>query len=80
MEFLPYTFNLGKQEGWQTGLKRGKEELVVRLINRRFGSTPPQIANRLDGLSAEDLDELGLALMDFTSPADLETWLARQNR
>ena len=62
------------------GLQRGKEELIVFQIKRRFGSVPPQVAERLDGLSAEELQELGGALFDFGSSADLEAWLLQRVR
>jgi hypothetical protein len=32
---------------------------------------------RLARLSADELDDLGEALLDFTTPADLEQWFAR---
>ena len=78
MELLPHTRYAGRMEGLQEGLQAGKEELVIGLINRRFGSAPPQITERLDGLSAEELNALGLALLDFRSVADLENWLNQQ--
>ena len=66
--------------GETRGLQRGKEELIVFLIKRRFGSVPSQVVERLDGLSAEELQELGGALFDFGSVADLENWLAQQTQ
>ena len=56
---------------------QGKEELVVRLIRRRFGSVSDSTTAHLDKLSAEQLDELGEALFDFSSPSDLDQWLTR---
>lgn len=62
---------------WErTGMLKGKQELVNRMVQRRFGSVSLQTTERLDQLSAEQLDELGEALFDFTSIADLEAWLA----
>ncbi len=61
------------------GIQEGKEKLVTRLINKRLGSVPSEITTRLDRLSSDQLDELGEALLDFTSVADLEDWLARCN-
>jgi phage terminase Nu1 subunit (DNA packaging protein) len=58
----------------------GQERIIARLIKKRFGSIPPEVAERLDTLSANELDELGEELLDFTSPADLESWLARHQR
>jgi hypothetical protein len=69
---------MGMMSSWERkGLMQGKEELVVRLIRRRFGSVSDSTTAHLDKLSAEQLDELGEALFDFSSPSDLEQWLTR---
>ncbi len=59
------------------GRLEGKEELVVRQIMRRFGSVTSQVRERLNRLSAEQLNELGEDLLDFKTPADLDAWLSR---
>ena len=93
MELLPNTFNMGKQAGIKEtmellphtryagkmeGLQEGAEKIVLRQIRKRFGAVRKQETERLDGLSADQLADLGEALLDFTSPADLEAWLERQ--
>ncbi len=82
MELLPHTRYAGKMEGLlegrMEGLQTGKEELLILQIRRRFDFMSPQIKARIDKLSAEELNALGVALFDFTSPADLEDWLARR--
>ena len=60
------------------GIHQGKETLVARMIRRRFDSVAPETLARLDPLSADQLDELGVALFDFNSLADLENWLERR--
>ena len=67
------------REGQQKGRHEGKEELVARLITRRFGSVSEETTKRLDQLSSDQLNELGVALFDFASAADLEDWLSRNN-
>jgi uncharacterized protein YecA (UPF0149 family) len=49
----------------------------MSLINKRFGSIASEITERLKSLSTEDLDNLGLAMFDFSTQADLESWLSR---
>jgi len=66
----------GRQEGLQQGLLEGKEDLVARLIRRRFGTVPTTVAKRLDKLTADQLNELGEALFDFSSLVDVKHWLA----
>ncbi len=59
------------------GRIEGKETLVMRMLRRRFGAISPDITERLDRLSSEPLDDLGEALLDFGTTADLEQWLAQ---
>jgi hypothetical protein len=58
----------------------GKEELVLRQISRKVGGFPQDLAQMLDRLTADELDDLGEALLDFTTYADVETWLADHSR
>ncbi len=58
---------------------RGKEELVIRQIRHRFGTLARQVTEHLDKLTSEQLDELGVALFDFKTAADLEAWLTRSH-
>ncbi len=63
---------------WQLkGRAEGKEALVLRLLRRRFGAVPEEVTARMDRLSAEQLDDLGEALLDFGTIADLEQWMSR---
>jgi len=67
----------GITEGITQGITEGKEALVVRLLRRRLGAVPEGAEVRLGLLSADQLDDLGEALLDFTTVSDLEQWLAR---
>ena len=69
----------GWEEGIQTGRQEGKEQIIAHLIHRRFGSVSSDITERLNHLSSEQLNELGEALFEFKTSADLVTWLARSN-
>jgi predicted transposase/invertase (TIGR01784 family) len=69
----------GRQEGKQEGIKEGKLELVVRLLERRVGEILPDIESRIRRLSIEQLENLGEAVLDFTSTLDLTDWLQGQN-
>ena len=59
----------------QRGITRGKEGLVLRLLRRRVGPVPERLTDRLNTLTASQLDDLGEALLDFQTPADLQQWL-----
>ncbi len=67
---------MGLISSWERkGLHTGREDIIVRLLRRRFGSIAPEVIERIDLLSDDQLNELAEALLDFTSLADLETWL-----
>jgi hypothetical protein len=66
-----------EQKGIERGTHEGKEGLVIRQIRRRFGEVESRITERLDQLTVDQLDDLGEALLDFTSPADLDRWLTK---
>ncbi|MCY7366600.1 MAG: DUF4351 domain-containing protein [Chamaesiphon sp.] len=69
------------QAAERVGEARGKAEgeagLIVRQLTRRFGSIEVEVSERIQQLSIAQLDDLGEALLDFTSLADLAGWLAR---
>ncbi|WP_339374027.1 DUF4351 domain-containing protein [Calothrix sp. PCC 6303] len=66
----------------RSGIEIGKKEhalsLVTRLLNRRVGNIDDTLLECLSGLSVEELDALGEALLDFSSMADLTNWLDRR--
>ncbi|MGG6270115.1 Rpn family recombination-promoting nuclease/putative transposase [Leptolyngbya sp. AN03gr2] len=66
------------QEGIEQGIEQGIERersLVLRLLTKQVGSLPPEILDRCDRLSIDQIETLGEALLEFTSLADLEAWL-----
>ncbi len=62
-------------EGEQRGEQR-ERSLVLRLLTRRVGKLPQPTLSRVETLSLEQLENLGEALLDFQTLADLETWLS----
>ncbi len=67
----------GRDAGRQEGRQEGKEEFVARLIKRRFGKISSSIIEQLDHLFSDQLNDLGEAILDFKTNAELETWLTR---
>ena len=47
----------------------------MRLLNHRIGEIELSLIERVRGLSVEQLEALGEALLDFSAVADLEAWL-----
>jgi predicted transposase YdaD len=65
----------GKQEGKAEGKQEGEASLVLRLLKKRLGGVSLDLEQQVRGLSVEQLENLGEALLDFAALADLVDWL-----
>ncbi len=77
----------GLERGLEQGLERGLEQgliqgrtvegraLVLKLLTRKLGTLSIDVTAKVSALNLEQLEALGEALLDFTSVADLESWL-----
>ncbi|PZD70842.1 hypothetical protein C1752_08984 [Acaryochloris thomasi RCC1774] len=63
------------QEGQQKGRLEESQSLVLRQLTRRLGEIPPELRSQIEGLSLEQTEALGEALLDFTEQGDLVEWL-----
>ncbi|KGF71439.1 hypothetical protein DO97_19665 [Neosynechococcus sphagnicola sy1] len=67
------------QEWREEALQEGRQEeglnLVLRQLNRRIGQISPVSESQIRALALNQLEYLGEALLDFSSAADLDTWL-----
>ncbi|WP_365672576.1 DUF4351 domain-containing protein [Okeania sp. SIO3I5] len=52
-----------------------KSEVLRRQLNKRFGKISQEITRQFDYLSANDLDDLAEAILDFNNLDDLLSWL-----
>ena len=64
-----------KQQGVDQGIERGERSLISRQLNRRVGELSIALQSQIDRLSVPQLEDLGEALLDFSSIEDLTTWL-----
>ena len=64
----------GLEQGLEQGRQEGERSLTLRLLTRRVGEIPEAMRSRLDTLLIDQLENLGEALLDFRSIADLEAW------
>ena len=73
-------FGQGEARGIAEGEARGRAEeaaaMSLRLLNRRCGPLSEATTDRIKALPLEQLEALAEALLDFSGPADLATWLA----
>ena len=67
------------QKGEQKGKKQEALALILRQLPRRIGSVTPQLQEQIRSLSVPQLEDLGEALLDFSSETDLINWLATQH-
>jgi hypothetical protein len=76
MELITSWERKGRAEGLREGLREGQRLVVERMLTRRFGALPSGMRARLATLTADELTALADALLDFTSLAEVEAWLA----
>jgi predicted transposase YdaD len=65
----------GRTEGEQRGRTEGERSLVLRQLNRRFGTLPANVEAQIQALDLEQLEALGETLLDFVQLSDLSHWL-----
>ena len=65
----------GVQQGIQQGIQQGEVILTLRQLTRRLGTVPPQLRSQIQQLSTNQIEDLGEALLDFSSTQDLVAWL-----
>ena len=72
------------EEGRLEGEAQGEAKVTLRQLSRRCGPLSEATTVRIQALPLEQLEALavdavfseGVALLDFSSPADLAAWLA----
>ena len=67
----------GVQEGLLEGLQR-ERRLISRQLRRKIGVIPEAEQRQIDRLTAEQIESLGEALLDFDSLEALASWLQNQ--
>ncbi|WP_009631940.1 Rpn family recombination-promoting nuclease/putative transposase [Synechocystis sp. PCC 7509] len=65
----------GLEQGLIEGRTVGERELVLKQLTRKLGSLSPQLTATVSNLTLERLEALAEDLLDFTSAADLDSWL-----
>jgi predicted transposase/invertase (TIGR01784 family) len=59
----------------EEGREEGQRSLILRQLTRRVGELPQAVRSQVEALSLEQLEDLGEALLDFTSLDDVRAWL-----
>ena len=66
----------GREEGREEGEAQGEAKVTLRQLNRRCGPLSEITTARIQALPLQQLEALSEALLDFSGPADLASWLA----
>lgn len=66
-----------QQQTLEAGAKQEALSLVIRLLNRRLSGLSPELAERVQRLPVNKIEDLGEALLDFGNEEDLRNWLDR---
>ncbi len=66
-----------RDEGRAEGKQEGEVSLVLRLIRKRIGQVSLDLEKQIQSLSVEQLEDLGEAVLDFETQADLLSWFDR---
>jgi predicted transposase YdaD len=75
MRYVTTGERIGYERGRQEGKQEGEQRLIFRLLQRRVGELSPEVQQRIESLSLNQLEALGEALLDFTAMKDLLNWL-----
>jgi hypothetical protein len=66
----------GQQEGQRQGEKQGKLSVLQIILAQKLGALSPELSNKFYQLNSEQLDRLGVALLNINSQQELQAWLS----
>ena len=76
----PIWFAEGHEEGREEGRQSEAVQLIFRQLHRRIGGLTKAQQEQVRALPVEPLEDLGEALLDFATAADLDAWLSAQRQ
>jgi hypothetical protein len=87
MRFVNSAERYGIKKGLEKGITKGRREgrrehavdLAIQLANHKIGKLSTEVERQIKRLSLRKLDQLAIALFNFTSQDDLVTWLQAQH-
>jgi hypothetical protein len=75
MEIVTSWMEEGLERGRIEGRRQEALALVLRQLTHRVGEVEPLLQERIQELPLTEIEELGVALLDFSGEHDLEIWL-----
>jgi hypothetical protein len=83
MPYVNSAERYGIKKGITKGRRAGRREhavaIAVRLANHKLGKLSAELESQVKGLSLRKLDQLTVAVLNFTGIEDLTTWLQAQS-
>ena len=64
-----------ERKGRKEGRLEGKITIILRLLNRKVGNLPDEIATQIESLDSSQLDFLTESLLEFETLDDFNGWL-----
>jgi hypothetical protein len=61
----------GLEKGLEQGLEQGQRALLLRLFERRFGTLPGNVIERIERAGSDDIDRWGTRILDAGSLDDI---------
>jgi hypothetical protein len=77
LEWEQRTRSEGEQRGREAGRQEEAATLILRQLTHRLGDLPSNLLDRAQALPLAQLENLGEALLDFKTLADLQNWLGQ---
>jgi len=71
MSTLERTFQKGLARGRDEGRVEGRAEVILRLLQRRFGPLDESTVRRVQGATAAELDRIADRLLEHTTLAEV---------
>jgi hypothetical protein len=75
---MPYITSIERM-GIEQGRVEGQRSLIDLLLSQKIGQLSKTLDDRISTLSNEKLNSLAIALLNFSTVGDLESWL-QENR
>jgi len=69
--------NQWEEHGIRIGQEQGSRAILLRLLSHKFESVSTQLREQIDSLSQDKLEQLADAVLDFSTVADVQSWMAR---
>jgi hypothetical protein len=68
-------YDRGKKQGQEEGAQRQARSLILLQLEQKFGTLPTETTEQISALELDQMGNLAIALLNFSSVEDLANWL-----